>query len=279
MAIDINSIKYIPDLPAAKALNGADLFHISQAAVDGQLTLSTLLRWFNDQAHPIGEVMFFGVKGKNPNNSFPGQTWVRTLIGRTVRGCASDESNLGTNVGADSVSLNSSHIPSHTHAVNINTNSVGNHTHTVTIAAGGTHNHSGTTEGGGAHTHTASTGGAGEHRHEYGGDDQLYAMGATKSRNGGYYDADSDTDSIAAWYWTSTVGNHTHTVSVAGAAAHTHTFTTSTVGNHTHVATASTTGEHVHNVSGNTGAWGAATVTAVPTLNATTYVAAWVRTA
>lgn len=277
MPIDINAIKYIPDLPAAKALSDGDLLHISQGGVDGQLTLRALEVWLNDKMHPLGQLLFFGIKGRNPNTLFPGQTWIRVGQGQTFRGCQDNETDLGTNAGSDSVSLAAANIPGHSHSVSITTGAGGAHGHTITVAAGGAHAHTASTAGGGAHGHTASTASNGNHYHEYGGDDQLNIMGAIYSRMAGWYDADSDNDHQAKWYKTNTTGAHTHGVTVAGVGNHTHGVTVNTAAAHAHSASASQQAAHTHSVNGTTGSTGNGSGFSV--LNKVTYIAAWRRTA
>jgi microcystin-dependent protein len=250
MAVAINSLKYIPDLPAASSAAGVDLLHLSQGGNDKQLTITNLLTFLNDKARPVGSLFFTGQKGKDPNTLFPGQTWVRYGAGRSLRVCLDDESNLGAGIGSDTINLTVAQLPVHAHAAG-----------TLVANSGGAHAHNGSTSGVGDHTHAAWTDAQGNHNHA-----GRYVRSNT-SLNGGTsnrltweiiagYNNDSDLIGYA--------GLHGHNIGMNGAGAHSHTFTTNT------------TGAHTHSVSGsvaNTGSGSAVTV--VPL---TIHVGCWIRT-
>lgn len=246
MAVAINSLKYIPDLPAASAAAAVDLLHLSQGGTDKQLTIANLLSYLNDKARPVGSLFFTGQKGKDPNALFPGQTWVRHGAGRSLRVCLDDESNLGQLIGADTITLSAAQLPAHAHGSG-----------SLSTAAGGSHAHNGSTNGVGDHTHSAWTDVQGAHAHQYnvtrGGD------GGNGSDGGVLY-----AEIGRGWNWTDTQGNHGHNVGIGGAGAHSHSFTTNTTGNHT------------HGVTGNTDATGSGgSITIVPF---TIHIGCWIRT-
>lgn len=149
--------------------------------------------------------------------------------------------NVGATGGANTVTLATGNLPSHTHSFSANATSgasgshghtftgtaVGNHTHgvgTYAVGSGGGHTPSGTLDTGGAHTHgvgTLAAGDAGGHGHTFTG---------------------------------TAVGNHTHgagNFATASAGDHSHNFNANTgnSGNHTHNGATSNTGAHTHTFS------------------------------
>ena len=284
MTIDINSIKYLPDLPGAKALTGADILHMNQQSVDVQVSLTSLAAFLADIVHPIGSLIAFGDKNKDPNAIFPGQTWVRLAQQRALRVCKSDESDLGTLFGSDTLQLTAAMLPAHDHPLDsagatAATANAGLHGHNSTMGAAGLHNHGqNQTQVSGNHGHGASIGAAGGHDHEYVGDDELYKGGAIQTgRQAGRYDADSDTDQWAKYYKTSYVGDHAHTISIAAAGDHVHVFYLNGDGNHTHSLSIIENGNHTHRITGKTGVTGGGS--AIDLTNASIGVAVWKRTA
>lgn len=151
----------------------------------------------------------------------------------TTAGSGVDGATLGASGGAETVTLTSSTIPSHTH--------------TGTTAAGGTHTHGGTTDGGGVdHTHTGTTDSGGSHSHTvsggvYGGNNNAVQFGA---QSGVFAPTGPTLVAIDSG------GAHTHTftTNTASAVSHTHTFTTGSGGSHTHTFTSDATGSgNAHN--------------------------------
>jgi microcystin-dependent protein len=112
---------------------------------------------------------------------------------------------LGATGGAQTVTLATTDIPSHTHTGTSASN--GAHSHTATTSSDGAHDHGGATGSDGSHTHSfsATTGAGGSHSH----------TGTTDSG-----------------------GSHTHTGTSDSGGAHTHTYsaTTDSSGAHTHFA-------------------------------------------
>lgn len=284
MTIDINSIKYLPDLPGAKPLSGADILHMNQQSVDVQVSLTALAAFLADVVHPIGSLISFGDKNKDPNTIFPGQTWVRLASQRALRVCKADESDLGTLFGSDTLTLTANMLPAHDHPLDSNgataaVTSAGRHGHASTMGDAGNHNHGeNQTQVAGNHGHGASIGAAGGHDHEYVGDDELYKGGAIQTgRQAGRYDADSDTDQWAKYYKTSYVGDHAHTISIGAGGDHTHIFYLNGDGAHRHSLSILENGDHVHRITGKTGLAGGAS--AIDTTNASIGIAVWKRTA
>lgn len=281
MTIDINSIKYLPDLPApAQPLAGIDILHLNQQTIDCQITLTALGAFMANIMHPIGEVLTFGDRNRDPNTLFPGQTWVRVAQGNSIRGCKTDESDLGATAGNDYVTLGANNIPSHSHNVGtLAVGSAGAHAHNVTVNSTGAHNHGGniTTSDAGNHNHTGGTYGAGGHSHNFVGDDDLYKGGAERVTPAGRYDADSDTSNTAWWYKTSYENDHSHKISIDSNGSHAHSANIQSDGNHTHVVTVQENGAHVHGITGSVSNTGGGVAFAV--LPKTVYFAIWKRTA
>lgn len=245
MAVNIASIKYIPDLPGAKALAGSDLLHVSQSGVDGQLSLTALTTFINNATNPIGKLLFSPVKGFNPNTLFPGQKWIRFGQNRTIRVCADDENNINTLIGADSIALSGGHIPSHNHSVDIGTTVSGQHAHT------------GVTSGAGSHSHTAWTDAQGQHAHNF-----QFIYGDFRN-TGANIPAGPGTGNVINLQ-TDAQGNHAHNVGVGA------------VGDHQHALYIDGAGMHAHEIHGATGYAGSGAAFGI--VNASILVCCWQRT-
>lgn len=129
--------------------------------------------------------------------------------------------NVGDTGGANTVTLATGNLPSHTHSFSAN----------ATTGAGGGHTPAGNISNVADHSHSAdgnlAAASAGAHTHTLSGN-------------------------------TSNVGNHTHgegNLSAASAGAHSHTVSgnTSNTGSHSHNGTTSNTGSHTHNLTGKVG--------------------------
>lgn len=276
--VDIANIKYLPELPAAHVLTGADLMLINQASVDGQVTLTTLMQFFNNAAHPVGSLIEYGDKNKDPNNDFPGQTWVRLAAGNSLRVAAADDSNTGSTGGSDNVSIGEQNLPAHDHDGNgLKTSRNGKHDHVATIGNGGGHSHTAKSAEGGGHDHNATMNGAGGHWHEYAGDDQLGNGGGIFSRKSGrWYDVIYDNRKESSFYKTSSVQDHKHDFIIEAVLGHIHDITIDAVKDHYHSATIDEDGEHEHTIEGKTEKTGGGKQLNV--LNKVIYVAVWKRT-
>lgn len=141
------------------------------------------------------------------------------LRSRFVAG-AETSNEMGNVVGANSLVLSSNQLPAHTHS--------------GLLTSGGAHTHSGSTASAGAHTHGGggiTSGGAHTHNLTYGG------YGDTRGRPGGQYNTYA-TFNVSL----NSVGNHTHTYTVASAGNHTHPVTINSAGDHSHTVSLSATG-------------------------------------
>ena len=157
--------------------------------------------------------------------------------------------------GANTVTLSTSQIPSHSHSVNNASTAHGHstsgntdsrstsHSHGANVNGGGNHAHSGGA-GGGGHGHSGSAGGGG-HGHgsfvqRVNANRQSYKSGNTA----GVRNVDSNRSGGGA-------GNHGHGFNVGGG-GHNHNFNTNAA-NHSHGANVNTTNQsHSHNTNGNT---------------------------
>lgn len=292
MAVTINTLKYIPDLPAASAAAGADLLHLSQGNTDKQLTLTQLARFITNLTQPIGAMMFFATKGKDPNVLFPGQTWVRYGAGRHIRVCADNEANLGAAIGSDAIQLTGNELPAHAHgAAGLTITGDGQHIHDGYVDGVGDHAHSAWTDAQGNHTHRAWTDAQGQHGHRAWTDVQgehqhsFLAAGGTGSGAGiliGVKEFETGAGPIHP------AGAHSHNVGMDAAGLHSHNVGMDAAGNHGHNVGIGGAGAHnhhfrvgggahTHGISGATAISG--TGAAFSIVPATICVAAWQRTA
>lgn len=212
----------------------------------------------------------------NPEDKFPGTVWAFLGEGLTLRTAKADGSNVGTQTGADSVTLATANLPSHNHTIGgatgsstdtaATTSSFDHGTKTSTSTDLGTKTSSSFDYG----TKTSSS--AGAHNHGYTGKE-------------GTAHPDGSTDDIAAGNAESfprisqvlDAGAHTHTVAIG---AHTHTTAMGAhahnlaIGAHSHTVTVPA---HTHTLPATTGAAGSGT--AVSVVNKSILVMVWKRTA
>ena len=152
------------------------------------------------------------------------------------------------------------------HAHNASTGTAGSHDHASSMGTAGAHDHGGNlrTAGDGGHSHGGTTDYAGSHTHTRGsmnitgsfsgvgddGDEPSYSGAFYKTggrtvpvSNSGDPDYVTGFDASRSWTgWTSTNGNHSHSLSIASAGAHTHSVTIAAAGAHTHAITIGRTG-------------------------------------
>jgi microcystin-dependent protein len=138
--------------------------------------------------------------------------------------------------GADSVSLNESQIPSHSHSMS----SAGDHSHSGSTSGDGSHSHSGQTSGETAnHTHTGSTNPSGFHQHGY-----VLTLPQRGTSGGGARDGANPQGGV-----TDGAGDHAHSFTTSGASnAHAHNVSLSG-GGHSHSVSINGVGGHVHSLS------------------------------
>lgn len=284
-------LKYLQDLEAAGSVANSDLMHVNQKGQDRSVSISVIMRLVVDTLLPPGSVHFRS-DGANPNNLFPGTTWVKLAAGRNIRTAAENASDVMSIGGADDVSLTTNHLPAHNHAFqNGATSGVGDHTHGAWTGGAGGHTHgAGTdaqgnhahrawTDAQGNHAHGASSDAQGDHSHPFlgaGGTGQGYGLligtkefevGPGTIRNAGNHSHNIRIDAA---------GTHSHNVGMDGAGTHSHNVTINGVGDHTHGVGMNGAGGHSHTVTGtisNTGSNASFSV-----VNAYVKLAAWRRT-
>ena len=98
-----------------------------------------------DLIYPVGSI-YMSVNNTNPGTLFGG-TWEQ-IQGKFLLGQSSGHAG-GSTGGAETVTLTTAQLPSHTHSVPAHTHTVPDHQHTIP-----------------AHTHTATCAEAGNHRHK-----------------------------------------------------------------------------------------------------------------
>lgn len=233
----------------------------------------------------VGE-LFISAKNIDPNAKYPGTTWAYLGEGLTLRTGKADGSDVGTAVGADSVTLSAANLPAHTHTIG---GSSGNSTAASATTASfdyGTKTSSAfdygtkTAASNGAHTHTLSgtAASAGDHSHAQ----RAYRGGG--GANGVYIDRNvfNTNGNVDTSSSTVNAGAHTHTLSgtAASGGAHTHNVVlgahthTVAVGAHTHTVTIPA---HNHTLPAATGSVGSGT--AISVVSKSKLVMVWERTA
>lgn len=221
----------------------------------------------------VGEL--YMTKSKtDPNAKWPGTTWVYLGDGLTLRTAKADFSDLGTTVGADSLTLSVANMPGHTHAFSATTGAydfvaAATSTQAVQNLTSGAYDFANaSTSSYDYGTKTAASSGA--HTHS----------GTARNNDGNPVSgppAFGDSTNVAATYQIASAGAHTHSVAI-GAHSHTldlpsHTHTVS-VPAHSHTVDLPS---HTHSVSGTTGSAGSAS--AFSTIQKSVMVAVWERTA
>ncbi len=225
----------------------------------------------------IANGSIFGNNGTDP--LFPDMRGLvvagKDNMGGAAAGRLTNGLTLGAVIGAQSVTLDATMMPAHTHSGT--TASAGSHNHTGASGAAGTHSHTGTTDSSGDHSHGGATDTQGDHYHtgtggtSSDGDHSHSVSGGTSgpSINLNHNHSNPNTGSIPAdigasvALWTAGTGsvtnigntgftdlNHTHTVTgstnTTGAHTHTVSVTTSTNGAHLHNILTATNGAHTH---------------------------------
>ena len=171
--------------------------------------------------------------------------------------------SVGSRGGANTVTLNTSQIPSHNHGMNeastahehnwsgdasfssvdhnhgVSTNDGGAHSHGGGINEGGGHNHGGRINGGGGHDHNGGINGVVRGGRRQGFD--------AKGGNEAYKDLNSGNANFRVGG-----GGHNHGVTINGAGNHNHGIRIDGTGNHRHGANINSTSatNHRHNLSG-----------------------------
>lgn len=178
-----------------------------------------------DEIYPPGISIFFA-KNLNPNVQWPGTQWLYTGEDKTVRLAKQDGSDVMKVGGSDTVNLTVRNMPKHSHGVS---GLVGDFDYGSKGTGSFDHGTKGTS---GFDYGTKGTSESGEHTHQGG-------MGAPGVAWDGDYIVGSDNDSHRTRNWTSSSGNHSHTVDIG---AHSHTVD---IGAHSHTVDI---GSHTHTI-------------------------------
>ena len=129
----------------------------------------------------------------------------------------------GATGGANSYTLSTANLPSHTHT--FTTNSGGSHSHTVSVNSGGSHSHSVSINYAGSHTHSVS-----DISCRFGNYGACLSSGSDRCRAG------------SCSRTTASAGNHNHTGSASSAGSHGHSASAGSAGSHSHGGTTNSTG-------------------------------------
>lgn len=173
----------------------------------------------------------------NGSNSTP------DLRNRFVVG-AGDSYSVDATGGANTVTLATTNLPSHSHSFSANTGNGGDHSHNFNTNTGNSGNH----------THSGSTGNVGNHTHSGGGVGGQIRGSFNTSTFKGYGASNANTGGA---------GSHSHNIGTNGGGDHSHNFNANT-GN---------SGNHTHSVSGNTGNAGSGNaITITPPYYALAYI-------
>ncbi|MDR1453328.1 MAG: hypothetical protein LBJ25_05085 [Candidatus Margulisbacteria bacterium] len=186
---------------------------------------------------PVGAILMMDGSWTNGRGGWyicDGQNGTPDLRDKFLKGNGSE-----TVAGANWLSLTASNLPAHSHSLTnmsltgLTLNNGGAHTHTLSgsAAEGGSHNHdltNGSAALAGGHSHTVTVHDTNHSRTPAGQSD---------------YGSDEYGEYHSATYTTSTVADHTHTVSgtIGNGGAHTHTLSGSAAegGSHTHTVNSS----------------------------------------
>ena len=181
----------------------------------------------------------YGSAGQIPN-----------LLGKFSVGSGGGYS-LGAQGGANTVTLSSNEMPSHTHTGNsgsagghghsASASNNGNHGHSGSASSAGNHGHSGSSSPSGYHGHSGSASPVGNHNHNY----QRPNTNNTPKQPGGGPEANRGSSGDG----TGGGGAHGHSVSINGNGAHNHSIYMNSAGNHSHPISINSAGDHSHPVS------------------------------
>lgn len=178
-----------------------------------------------DEIYPIGDVKFFATF-LDPNKHWPGTLWYYTGENKSIRIGKKDGSDVMKTGGSDTVDLTVDNMPKHNHGIS---GTVDSYDHGTKATAGFDH---GTKDTSGFDHGSKGTNESGDHTHQGG-------MGGPGAAWDGDYIVGSDNDNHRTRNWTSSNGNHSHTVDIG---AHSHTVD---IGAHSHTVDI---GSHTHTI-------------------------------
>ena len=157
---------------------------------------------------------------------------------------------IGSTGGANTVTLTTGELPSHSHGGTTSgggahthtgsTNSAGDHTHSGSSSSAGDHTHSGSSSSAGDHTHSGSTSSAGSHSHSY---RRTETTNTPKQPGGG-----PQANAGASGDQTGNAGDHSHGMSLNPAGSHSHNMSLNPAGGHSHNMSLNPGGTHSHSM-------------------------------
>ncbi|MBE6159739.1 MAG: hypothetical protein E7157_01680 [Lactobacillales bacterium] len=197
--------------------------------------------------YPIGSIYITTSSDENTAAKIAtkyGGTWEAYGTNRTLRGTTGTASSTG---GASTVTLTTSHLPSHTHTIS--------HTHATpatTISSSGAHTHSTSAKTVSGISVTSGSAGGHSHSFDVGGtalvnysDTAIYTAGYLIKANSGWWNGHNKKNQVIA-----SAGAHSHSVTGSISVP---SFSISSSGAHTHTVPAMTTGAASTSNSGSTG--------------------------
>lgn len=203
--------------------SGAFSYNIITVDIDSGSTKSLTSKNIDD-IFPVGIVVAYAASGMNPNNIYPGSTWVQLAGGYKLLTANYTDSNLGNTVGS-AISLNtitrttsgtSVGWPAHTHAIGGHSHSINSHNHNVTASHSHTFGSSrSTVMAAGTLTVNTSVGTGGSVVY-------LYNTSSFTTSKGGNTGSTGVTTSSAGGGNSSTNSIQLSTVGASSATAHTH---------------------------------------------------------
>ena len=217
-------------------------------ALSNFYTSDSLVSDLLNRVYPVGSIYMSAVNVSPA--AFLGGTWQAIEQGRMLMAAGSSW-QAGTTGGAAYHALTIAELPAHDHSAT--ETAAGGHTHGASTGSAGAHSHSGSTNNAGDHAHTrgsmnitGSFSGVGDDSHEPSYSGAFYKTGG---RSIPVLNDLSDPDYVTgfdasrSWTgWTSTNGNHSHSLSISSAGAHTHSVAIAAAGAHTHAITIGKTG-------------------------------------
>ena len=197
--VNVGSVPTVPAVTSGNIFEGAaqDDMPLYQVLITGTSITSVTkvfevirsLSTMADMIYPVGSI-YMSVNNTNPGTLFGG-TWEQ-IQGKFLLGQSSGHAG-GSTGGAETVTLTTAQLPSHTHSVPAHTHTVPDHQHTIP-----------------AHTHTATCAEAGNHRHKI----NRYQGSASGSSR---YNIQGSDASVV--FNSDYAGTHKHTITVASKAA------------------------------------------------------------
>lgn len=216
---------------------------ISAASVE--LVQQTKADLLDQLRYRVGDI-YITLNPEDPATALGYGTWELWGSGKMIVGQDPNDVDFDTaeeTGGQKTVTLTENEIPSHSHHVTVD--SAGSHNHSAGSAAAGGHTH--VLDSAGSHSHSASAGASGAHGHSVYDQHVISSPNSYSHTGGGGWTFES-----LGTRSTSSVGNHSHTISIQSGGSHDHTLYS--VDDHAHAIGVNPSGSHTHTASAsNTG--------------------------